>query len=483
MKSIDKKNTDLQASSPNDGCLETAREKAKVFWILAIIQATLIFTITLIAVPLPLIGHELGLSTALLVLVQAAYGLSYSGLLLFCGRLADRYGGLCMIRWGLSIFGIASLGAIMSADATQLVAMRFAQGVGAALTAPAALVLLRSLYPRASDFGLAMARWGGVSVLGATVGTVLSGIVSTYVSWRWMFSAPIAISLIALLLSGTKMNFEHRDSKVDRVALDLLGALMVTLGISVGSFGLIYSTELPWSNPMVIWPTLIGLGLVMYFVFYERKLDAPLFPPSFATHPKRALGLVGMMLAAAGMAIVTFLLSLFLQRQYGWSPMATSAAFIPYAIALLLMNKVAGIAIAKFSAYSVMIVGLLLSALGLTFLARISLAHNFLYALWVGIVLTPAGTSLVFSGSAVLSTLDVSPSQAGLAGGVMNTAMELGPTVGLAALMAVAATRTDLVLGYSWAFGATALSYGLLALLSLLVLAKQRLSDQSKETV
>lgn len=89
--------------------------------------------------------------------------------------------------------------------------------------------------------------------------------------------------------------------------------------------------------------------------------------------------------------------------------------------------------------------------------------------LWAGIVLTPAETSLVFSGSAVLSTLDVSPGQAGLAGGVMNTAMELGPTVGLAALMAIAATKTDLVLGYSWTFDATALSYGLLVLLSLLV--------------
>lgn len=104
--------------------------------------------------------------------------------------------------------------------------------------------------------------------------------------------------------------------------------------------------------------------------------------------------------------------------------------------------------------------------------------------LWAGIVLTPAETSLVFSGSAVLSTLDVSHGQAGLAGeGVMNTVMELGPTVRLAALMAIAATKTDLVLGYSWTFDATALSYGLLVLLSLLVLAKQRLSDQSKETV
>lgn len=136
---------------------------------LATVQATLIFTIALITVPLPVIADEFGLTSADLLLVLAAYGLPFSGLLLFGGRLADRFGGRRMFAIGLAVFGAASAIAAMAPNYPILVVMRLGQGIGGAMVAPAAMAVLRLLFPEPSAFRRAMAPWGGVSVLGAVL--------------------------------------------------------------------------------------------------------------------------------------------------------------------------------------------------------------------------------------------------------------------------------------------------------------------------
>lgn len=176
------------------------------FTILAIVQATLIFTITFINVPLPKIASEFALSPANLLLVTAAYGLPFSGLLLFGGRLADRYRGRQMFGVGLSIFGLASMVAAFAPNLEVLVGMRFAQGVGGALTAPAAMALLRTLFPQTTAFGKAMATSGGLSVLGPTVG--LAALMSVavvqadvVVGYAWALGTTAVVYVIAARLA------------------------------------------------------------------------------------------------------------------------------------------------------------------------------------------------------------------------------------------------------------------------------------------
>ncbi|WP_292510194.1 MFS transporter [Mesorhizobium sp.] len=149
------------------------------FTMLATVQATLIFTIALIMVPLPKIASDFGLISTDLLLLQVAYGLPFSGLLLFGGRLADRYGGRRMFVLGLAVFGAASLVAAFAPSYGVLVAMRCGQGIGGAMTAPAAMAVLRALIPAPAAYSRAMATWGGVSVLGAIAGFVVSGILTT----------------------------------------------------------------------------------------------------------------------------------------------------------------------------------------------------------------------------------------------------------------------------------------------------------------
>ena len=160
---------------------------------------------------------------------------------------------------------------------------------------------------------------------------------------------------------------------------------------------------------------------------------------------------------------MSFVLSLFLQQIEGWGPLSTTAAFLPFAIALMLSGRVAPALVGRFGAARITITGLLIAAIGLILLALLERNITYLTDLMPGMILLAVGGAFVFAGAAVLSTDDVPPHQAGLAGGVMNTAMELGPTVGLATLMSVAALQSDPVVGFGWAFGTAAAAFLLFA--------------------
>ncbi|UXI00394.1 MFS transporter [Photobacterium sp. TY1-4] len=426
------------------------------FTLLAVVQATLIFTIVMIGIPLPTIGVAFGINEADLLLVSTAYGLSFSGLLLFGGRLTDKFGGRVLLIIGLCVFGLASVGAALSFHFSGMVMMRFLQGAGAAMTAPAAIAVLRSLFPQPDDFSRAMATWGGVSVLGGGVGFLASGVVTTWVSWRWMFIVPVLVSLIGLAAVAWLLPKGDKPMMSNQPGLDPLGALLATLGIALCSYGLIASGDFAWSSPRVYGPLCVGISLLSIFLLVERHAKAPLLPPGFVREPNRIVGLIGILLASASMGLVTFLLSLFLQVQQNWTPLETAGAFIPYTLTLLLMNRAAGGIVSRLGPLKVTILGLLIGSIGLALLSGIHLQVTYISGLLPGIVALTIGTSMMFAGSAVLSTMNVPQQQAGLAGGVMNTAMELGPTFGLASLMAVAGFAPSVVSGYSLAFGTAA---------------------------
>lgn len=444
------------------------------FAILAIVQSTLIFTIALIMIPLPTVAEEFALSTAEVLLLQVAYGLPFSGLLLFGGRLTDRYGARRMFAIGLTMFGAASVIAALTPTFDTLVAMRFLEGVGGAIVAPAALGLVRTLLPDMTAFARAMAIWGGVSVLGAVLGFISSGMVASYASWRWMFTVPIAVSVLGLWASGGLLTAGHRRETAARPGLDPLGAMLVTGGIVLASFGLIASHDASWGSSQVMGPLAAGIGLLIMFLIAERRARHPLLPPAFLLDPLRIVGLSGMLFAAAASVLIEFVLLNYLQQIRGWSPFETAASFLPFALALIGTNLLAAPAVGKFGAEATTIAGFLIAGASLTWLTVLDLGTAYLTVLLPAQVLLAIGIALVFSGAAVLATANVPPEQMGLAGGVMNTAMELGPTVGFALLMAVAATRADTVDGYASAFAAAAALCGVAAAIAGMLAATRR---------
>ncbi|MEU9793126.1 MFS transporter [Streptomyces sparsogenes] len=420
----------------------TTRQRG-AFVLLGGVQATLIFTLAAISVPLPRIGREFGLQRSDVILLSAAYGLTFAGLLLFGGRLADRYGGRPTLTAGLALFAAASAAAPLAPGIEALLAARFAQGAGAALSAPAAMAVLRALFPSPAAYGRAMATWGGLSVLGATAGNLLSGVVSTLLSWRWNFAVPLLVAGAALALAPRLL---PDTAPGGGRALDLPGAALATSGITLASYGLVVTDGRPWSSADVLVPLLSGAALLAAFWCAERRVRDPLLPPRFLLDRRRALALAAIALTACGTAMTFVILSLHLQQERGWSALRTSAAFAPFAAALLVSGRAAGPLIARHGGRAVTAAGLGAAGAGLALLALGGLDTDASYAsgLLPGLVLLPVGTAASFAGAAVLATEGVPQEQSGLAGGVMNTAMEFGPTVLFAVVLTLGGDASSL---------------------------------------
>ncbi|MER6995114.1 MFS transporter [Streptomyces sp. NPDC000410] len=435
--------------SPSAAAPDPAPEKPatarSAFALLGAVQVTLIFTLASIAVPLPRIGQEFGIGRGELLLLSAAYGLTFAGLLLLGGRLADRYGGRAALTAGLLVFAAASAAAPLATTYDALLAARFAQGVGAALVAPAAMGVLRAVFPSAASYGKAMATWGGLSVLGATAGNLLAGVIAALTSWRWAFAVPLVVAGLALALAPRVLPATPPGAGR---ALDIPGAVLATAGITLAAYGLVLEATVP---------LLVGLALLVGFAVVERRAADPLLPPRFLLDARRALGLATVALVAAGTATTFILFSLHLQQERGYSPLQTSAAFVPFAVALLSAGRAAGPLIGRYGARRVTAAGLVTGGAGLGLLAAHGLEYTYALGLLPGLVLLPAGAAVSFAGAAVLATDGVPLRDTGLAGGVMNTAMELGPTVVFALLLTLGSDSASLA-ATAGAFAALALS-------------------------
>lgn len=417
---------------------------AAAFALLGTVQATLIFTLAALVVPLPDIGREFALDRSQLILLSAAYGLTFAGLLLLGGRLADRHGGRRALTAGLLVFAVASAAAPLAPGYETLLAGRFAQGVGAALVAPAAMNVLRTVFASPASYGRAMATWGGLSVLGATAGNLGSGVISALLSWRWSFAVPLLVAGAALVLAPRLL--PPTPPGADR-SPDLPGAVLATGGITLASYGLVVTDAHPWGSRAVLLPLAAGAALCAAFLLAERRARDPLLPPRFVLDGRRATGLAAIALTAAGTSLTFVLLSLHLQQNLGYSELETSAAFVPFAVALLVSGRAAGPLIARYGAPLVTAAGLTTGGAGLALLAVTGPgagAVPYAYGLLPGLVLLPAGAAASFAGAAVLATAGVPDRQTGLAGGVLNTAMELGPTVLFAVLLALGGDAVSL---------------------------------------
>lgn len=433
--------------------LGSAQRTGPAFALLGTVQVLLICGITVISVALPAVQRELGLERGELAMVSSAYGLSFSGLLLLGGRLADLYGRRRLFLLGVGLFGCASAAVALAPGYGLLVLARFAQGIGAAAAAPAAMALLPALFPDPSRHARAVATWGGLSGVGAVLGTLLSGVIAQWASWRWAFVVLVCIALPALAATSRLL---PSDAPVRHDRLDVLGALLAVSGLSSLSYGLLEGSMACIAA---------GVLLLAAFVLAESRTAAPLVPLSFFASRARVVALTASMLASAGMASSLFFLSLHLQQDRGLKPLATLAAFLPYGLVLIATGAVAGRLTAHHGSRRLLIVGLSVATVGLALIATL---HGVLLA--AGLLVLPLGIGLTFAAATVTVVDDVPEQQAGLAGGVVNTAMEIGPTAGLAVLVAVASAHAN---GDSIALAAAACAFALTAVVAAALLRRR----------
>jgi MFS family permease len=435
------------------------------FGLLAAVQVTLILAITVIAIGLPAVGRDLGLRPGELTLVSASYGLAFSGLLLLGGRLSDLHRPRRVLVSGLAVFALGSAAAGVAPGFGTLLAARLAQGTGAALVAPAAMALLGMVFPDRRRHHRALAVWGWLAPLGATSGLLLSGLVAGWASWRWGFALPTAVAVAAALAAPRLVPDGPPPA---RRSLDVPGALLATAGALAVSYGLVTAGDRGWSSAAVPVALVVGGLAVVGFLAVESRSRAPLLPLGFLRSRRRVRALTAALLAAAGHSTIALFLALYLQQVRGMSALATSAAFVPFALSLVATGVFAPRVVARLGARTATAAGLAVAAAGLLLIGwGLSLDTPYAGPLLAGLVVFQVGATLTFASTAAAAVDGADASERGLAAAVLNTAVELGASVGLAVLASLARAWTahgaDVASGYAFALTAAAAAFAIAA--------------------
>jgi EmrB/QacA subfamily drug resistance transporter len=403
--------------------------------LLAVAQFMVILDVTVVNVALPSIGADLGFAAGDLQWVVSAYVLFTGGLLLLGGRAADMLGRRRVFLAGMTLFTFASLASALAESPEMLIGSRAAQGLGAAMLSPAALSIVTATYS-GSQRTAALSTWGAIGAGGAVVGMVLGGMLTTWLSWEWVFFINVPIGLAAIPLTLRLVKPVVGEGGLRR--LDVFGALTLVGGLVT----LVYTIEETSTHGWGSERTLIGLALsallLAGFVAVERAAQRPMIPPSTWRIRSLTSG-VSMMLGATGILVgVLFLSSLYVQHELGWSALETGLAFLPLTLTIAPVAHLAPHALSAFGAKRVLTSGLILMAAGAAWLAAAPDRATYASDLLPGLLVMGVGLGLVFVTVQVTGMSEVRERTAGLASGLMTTGHEIGAALGVAVFSAVA---------------------------------------------
>jgi EmrB/QacA subfamily drug resistance transporter len=404
-------------------------------------QFMVILDVAIVNVALPSIKTDLGFSQTSLQWVISAYALLFGGTLLLGGRLADLLGRRRLFIVGLALFSVSSLLCGLAWSEGSLIAFRALQGLGGALLAPAALSLLMTTFAEGRDRNRALGIYGAASGSGAAVGVLLGGLLTSYLSWSWIFfiNVPVGVTAIALtpiLLRESKADLPHRH-------FDFLGAASITSGLMLLVYAMTRATTDGWGSSGTLALLAGSVVLVLAFVAIESRSRSPLMP--LRIFRSRTLSAAnGTMAIVGGVAFSEFfLLTLYLQDVLHYSPVRAGAAFAAFAGTVVVVSNLAQPIVARFGVRRTLTAGLLLSAISVALLTRLPVHGNYFTDLFAAFVLGGAGMALSFVPVTIASLTGVERADAGVASGLVNTSRQIGGAIGIAAISAIAATATS----------------------------------------
>jgi EmrB/QacA subfamily drug resistance transporter len=397
----------------------------------------------IVTVALPTIGRDLGISTGGLQWVLVSYSLVFGGLLMLGGRAGDLFGRRRVFLIGFALLALASVAGALAVAPWMLLSARVAQGTGAALAAPASLSLVTSIFEQGRERDRAVSLYSAMAALGSIAGVVLGGVVTQLLGWRWVMVAALPVALPVLLLTPSTVA-EHRAP--DRPGgLDPWGALTATLGLVSLLFALSGAGERGWSSPATLGLLAIGAALLAGFVAVERRSRAPLVPLPVLRRPRVAAPNAAILLTAATGAS-TYLLTLYLQRALGRSPLEAGLCLLPLSVVAAAAAPVTGWLVGRRAGpRATMTVGMAVQAAGLLLMALMSVGN--LAVVLAGSVVWAVGKVLADVSITITATAGVGEDHRGLGAGLVTTAQEVGRALGLGALTAVAAARTEALAG------------------------------------
>ncbi|WP_043182681.1 MFS transporter [Streptomyces sp. NRRL F-5123] len=405
--------------------------------VLAVAQFMVVLDSSIVNIALPDIGTGLHMAPSSLSWVVTAYVLTFGGLLMLGGRIADLRGRRATFLTGLIGFGAASAVAACAPAAGTLITARAVQGAAAALMSPAALSLVTTLFP-GKERAKALGVWGAVAGCGGAAGVLLGGVLTGAFGWPAIFlvNLPVAAAVAAGTLRYVPAHAGTRGG------IDLPGAATLTTGLASIVYGLSQVDAKGTTSTLVLSALGLGALLLAVFVAIERAVAQPLVP--LRIFRLRTVTSANAVMAAIGAATVGlfFFLSLYLQQILHYTPLQAGLSQLPLALMIIVAAGLAPQLVARTGNKTLMVTGPLLLAAGMGWFSTASVHGSFAGTILGPSFLVGAGLGLSFVSVNVTAAAQVAPADAGLAGGLINTTQQIGGALGLALLSAVATHRT-----------------------------------------
>jgi len=438
--------------------------------LLCVVQFMVVLDIAIVNVALPSIKDDLGFSQANLQWVISAYALVFGGFLLLGGRAADLLGRRRIFLVGIVVFTLASLFAGLAWSEASLIWARAIQGLGAAIITPAALSILSTTFVEGRERNIALGAWGAVGGFGAAAGVLLGGVLTSALSWSWIFFVNVPVGVMGFILAPILLK-ESRDASVK--SFDALGAVFVTGGLSSLVYAITQAGQDGWLAGRTLGFFAASILLLVSFVVWELRHSEPLMRLGILRiRTVSGANVAGFIMGTALFAMF-LMLTLYMQQVLGYSAMKTGVAYLAVAGTAIFTSAIAAQLVTRIGVKPVLLIGMTTLTAGLVYFTQVSVGGSYLGDLLPGFLLIAVGIGFAFVPISIAALAGVQPAEAGLASGLINTSQQIGGALGIAALSTIATSRTSsavangssqavaLVDGFQGAFVAGAIIAGL----------------------
>jgi len=420
-----------------------AEKDPKRWWSLVIIglaQLMIVLDVTVVTIALPSAQNELHIAAADKQWVLTAYTLAFGGLLLLGGKIVDFVGRKNTLIIGLIGFAGASALGGAAVSGGMLFGARAVQGAFGAVLAPAALSLLTTTFTDPDERAKAFGVFGAIAGAGSAIGLILGGVITNYLTWRWTMYVNVIIAVVAVI--GAFVLVVDRAPRRS-VQMDYLGTLLGCGGLLALVYGFTKAASDGWTDTTTL--TLFGIAVValVLFGFWEGRFRAPLLPTHIVTERNRAGSFILMALAAIAMFGVFLFLTYYLQGIKGYSALRTGFAFLPMSVVLILTSVgIAARLLTKLPPRLLLVPGMTLAAGGMAWMTQISVGGSYAAEVLPAEILLGIGFGLTFMPVFSVATSGVAPQDAGVTSATLNTAQQVGGSIGTALLNTIAVSAT-----------------------------------------
>ncbi len=401
-------------------------------------QLMIILDMTVVNIALPHIQASLHFSTTSLSWVLNGYTLTSGGLLLLGGRAGDILGRRRVFVAGIALFTLASLAGGLATTGGLLLAARALQGVGGALASPAVLALIVTSFPEGRERTRALGIYMGVITGGSSLGLVLGGVITEWLSWRWVLfiNVPIGVAVVAIapLFVSETPRLPSR--------FDFAGALAATTGVTALVYGFIRAAASGWGDRLTLAAFGAAAVVLVLFAVTETRARQPITPMRLFADVGRAGSFIARLLLIAGMFGMFYFITEFLQKVMGFSPLRAGVAFLPMTFALFAVSRLAPKLMPVLGAKPLMIAGMLPVIASMAWLWRVTPATGYWSGIFGPMMLIGVGMGLVFVPLTTASLAGVPAADSGAASGLVNMLQLAGGSLGLGVLVAVFGTAS-----------------------------------------